>query len=181
MEHLRFGLPGRTPENADCYRDRPLFALGARPGTPSEAPGCLLAPKTLSRQASGTQDALPASPLEPKTRLGGTLQSLTVTRIGHFSPRELSRQAPWSPRRASDQALRAQDVPFDAPSEVQDPLWMSKTLSRQVSWHPRLPENDVTPFMIEVRGQINRHFFPDQICVATRPTSHRRCLSTGSR
>ena len=86
--------------------------------------------------------------------LGGPLETLTVTRIGHFSPLEPlrarllrpqaalwrpkrppgrplgpqmpSRQAPWSPRRSSDQALCAQDVPFDAPPEVQDPLWAPK-------------------------------------------------------
>ena len=75
-------LPGRTPGNADSYEDRPLFALGAPVGRP-------LGPKTPSRQASGAQDALPASPLEPKT---------------------LSRQATWAPRRPSRQASGAQDA-----------------------------------------------------------------------
>ena len=76
------GLPGRTPGNADSYEDRPLFALGAPVGRP-------LGPKTPSRQASGAQDALPASLLEPKT---------------------LSRQATWAPRRPSRQASGAQDA-----------------------------------------------------------------------
>ena len=104
-------LPGRTPGNADSYEDRPLFALGAPVGRP-------LGPKTPSRQASGAQDALPASPLEPKT---------------------LSRQATWAPGRPSRQAYGAQDT---LPTGLWDPRrppgrpMGSKTPSRQVPWSP---------------------------------------------
>ena len=149
--------------------------------------------------------------LRAQDSLGGPLETLTVMRIGHFSPLEpvlarllrpqaafwrprrapgrplgpkmSSRQAPWSPRLASDQALCAHDVHFHAPSEVQDPPGCPRRSPDRSpgTQDPGLPENDTTSFMIEVRRQMNRHFFPDQICVATRSTSNRRYLSTGSR
>ena len=122
---------------------RPLEPQDARPASPLE-------PKTLSRQAiwasrrpsrqaSGAQDALAAGLWDPRRPRSRPLGSKTP-----------SRQVPWSPRRSPWQAtwvldallagpldrktpfrrgsLRPRD-PFDAPSEVQDPLWAPTTLS----------------------------------------------------
>ena len=104
-------LPGRTPGNADSYEDRPLFALGAPVGRP-------LGPKTPSRQASGVQDALPASPLEPKTLSRQATWVLDALLAGPLEPKTPFRPGSLRPR-----------SPFDAPSEVQDPLWAPTTLS----------------------------------------------------